>query len=63
MRVADIGLQWEDTRWIQVGTDIGNESDVYRLTVGDTRWIQVGTDIGNESGGYRLTVGVLGGYR
>ena len=37
MRVTDIVLQWEDTRGIQVGTDICNESDIYRLSVGDTR--------------------------
>ena len=34
MRVTDIVLQWEDTREMQVGIDIGNESDGYRLTVG-----------------------------
>ena len=31
---ADIVLQWKDTRGIQVGIDIGNESDGYRLTLG-----------------------------
>ena len=30
----DIVLQWEDTREIQVGIDIGNLSDGYRHTVG-----------------------------
>ena len=34
MRVTDIVLQWEDTRGMQVGIDIGNESNGYRLTVG-----------------------------
>ena len=34
MRVADIVLQWEDTRGMQVGIAIGNESDGYRLLVG-----------------------------
>ena len=34
MRVTDIVFQWEDTRGIQVGIDIGNESDGYRLAVG-----------------------------
>ena len=34
MRVTDIVLQWEDIRGMQVGFDIGNESDGYRLTVG-----------------------------
>ena len=33
MIVTDIVLQWEDTRGMQVGLDIGNESDGYRLTV------------------------------
>ena len=34
MRVTDIVFQWEDTRDIQVGIDIGNESGRFRLTVG-----------------------------
>ena len=34
MRVTAIVLQWEDTREMEVGIDIGNESDGYRLTVG-----------------------------
>ena len=34
MREADIVLQWEDTRGIQVGIDIGNGSDGHRLSVG-----------------------------
>ena len=29
-----MALQWDDTRRMQVGTDIGSESDGYRLTVG-----------------------------
>ena len=33
MRVTDIALQWQVTREMQVGVDIGNESDRYRLTV------------------------------
>ena len=32
--MKDIVLQWEVTRGIQVGTDISNESDGYRLTMG-----------------------------
>ena len=34
MRVADIVSQWKDIRGIQVGIDIGNQSDIYRFTVG-----------------------------
>ena len=34
MRVTDIVFQWEDTRDIQVGIDIGNESGRFRLAVG-----------------------------
>ena len=34
MRETDIVLQWEDTRGMQVGIHIGDESDGYRLTVG-----------------------------
>ena len=34
MRVTDTVLQWEDTRAIQEGIDIGNQSDGYRLTMG-----------------------------
>ena len=33
MIVTDIVLQWEDTWGMQVGMEIGNESDGYRLTV------------------------------
>ena len=33
MRVTDIALQWQVTREMRVGVDIGNESDRYRLTV------------------------------
>ena len=31
--MTDIVLQWEVTRGMQVGIDIGSESDGYRLTV------------------------------
>ena len=41
---------------MQVGIDIGNQSDGYRLTVGGYSGIQVDIDISNESDGYRLTV-------
>ena len=58
----DTILQLEDTRGMQTGIDIGNESDGYRLTMGDTRGMQVGIDIGNEDCGYRLTVGVYSVY-
>ena len=34
MRVTAIVLQWEDTRGMQTGIDIGSESDEYRLTTG-----------------------------
>ena len=34
MKVTDIVLHWGDTRGMQVGIDIGNERDGYRLTVG-----------------------------
>ena len=34
MRLTDIVLQWKDTRGMQVGFDIGNDSGGYRLTVG-----------------------------
>ena len=34
MRVTDIVLHWGDTRRMQEGFDIGNESDGYRLTLG-----------------------------
>ena len=32
--MTDTVLQWEYTREMQVGIDIGSESDGYRLTVG-----------------------------
>ena len=32
--MKDVVIQWEDTRGMQVGTDMGNESNGYRLTVG-----------------------------
>ena len=41
-----------------VDIDNGNESDVYRLTVGDTRGMEVGID--NESDVYRISYS--GGY-
>ena len=31
--MTDIASQWENTRGMQVGIDIGNESDRYRLSV------------------------------
>ena len=34
MRETDIVLQWEDTREMQIGIDIGNKSGGYRLAVG-----------------------------
>ena len=33
MRVTGIVLQWEDTLEMQVGIDISNKSDGYRLTL------------------------------
>ena len=30
MRVTDIVIQWENTRGMQVGIDIGNQSEGYR---------------------------------
>ena len=33
--MTDIASQWEDTRGMQVGINIGNESDRYRLSVAD----------------------------
>ena len=55
MIVTDIVLQWEDTQGMQVGLDIGNVSDGYRLTVEEFSGMQIGIDIDNESDGYRLT--------
>ena len=40
---------------MQIGIDIGNEGDGYRLTVGGYSGMQIGIDIGIESDGYRLT--------
>ena len=57
--MTDIVLHWKDTREMQVGIDIGSESDGYRLTMGGYSGTQVGIDIGSESDGYRLT---MGGY-
>ena len=34
MRVSDVVLQWEDTRTMQVGNDIGNETDIVRILRG-----------------------------
>ena len=34
MRAMDIDFQCEDTRGIQIGIEIGNESDGYRFAVG-----------------------------
>ena len=31
--MTDIASQWENTRGMQVGIDIGSESDGYRLSV------------------------------
>ena len=56
MRVTDIVFQWEDTRGMQIGIDIGNESDGYCLTVGVPQVMHVGIT-GSESDEYRLTVG------
>ena len=57
MRVTDTVLQWEDTRGMQTGIDIGKQSDGYRLTVGGYSGMLVGIGIGNQSDGFRLTVG------
>ena len=57
MRVTDIVLQWVVTRCMEVGIDVGDESDGYRLTLVAYSGIQVAIDIGSESDGYRLTVG------
>ena len=57
MIVTDIVLQWENTRGLQIGIDICNEIDGYRLTVGGYSGMQVGMDIGNMNDEYRLTVG------
>ena len=50
-------LQWENTRRMQVGIDIGNKSDRYHLT----RGMLVDIDIGNDSDSYRLRVGGYSG--
>ena len=34
MRAMDIDFQYEDTRGIQIGIEIGNESDGYHFAVG-----------------------------
>ena len=47
MRVTDIVLQWGDSRGMEVGIDIVNESGRYCLTVGGYSGMQVGIDIGN----------------
>ena len=46
--MTDIGLQWEVTRGMQVGIDIGSESDGYRLRVGGYSGMHIGTDIANR---------------
>ena len=51
MRVTNIVLHFEVNRGMQVGIDIGNESDGYRLTVGGYSGIHVEIDISNESDG------------
>ena len=48
---------------MQVGIDVGNESDGYRFTVGGYSGMQVYIDICNESDGYLLTVGDARGYK
>ena len=35
MRVTNIVLHWEGYLGMQLGIDIGNESDEYRLTLGE----------------------------
>ena len=57
MRVTDIVLQCEVTRGMQLGIDIGSESDGYRFTVGGYSGMLVAMGIGNVSDGYCLTVG------
>ena len=47
MRVTDTVLQWEETRGMQTGIDIGKQSDGYRLTVGGYSGMLVDIDIGN----------------
>ena len=42
---------------MQIGIDIGNESDGYCLTVGVPQVMHVGIVTGSESDEYRLTVG------
>ena len=61
MRVTDIVLQCGDTRGMQVGIDIGSESDGIVLQWEDTQVMQVGIDICNESDGYRLTTRMIFG--
>ena len=46
---------------MQIDTEIGNESDGYRLTEGGYSGMPIDTEIGNESDGYRLTVVVFSG--
>ena len=46
---------------MQVGIDIGSESDGIVLQWEDTQVMQVGIDICNESNGYRLTTGMIFG--
>ena len=46
---------------MQVGTDIGNEGDGYRLTVRGYSGRHVGIPVGNERDRYRLTIGGYSG--
>ena len=57
MRVTDIVLQWEVAQGMQIGVDIGSESDGYRITVGGYSGMLVAMGICNVSDGYCLTVG------
>ena len=57
MIVTDTVLRWEDIRGIQVGMDIGNQSDRYRLTVERYSWMLEG--ICKERDRYRP---IVGGY-
>ena len=59
--MTTIVLHCEDTQAMQVGSDIGNEIDGYRLSVGGYSGMQIGIDIGNEGDGYRHTVGGYSG--
>ena len=56
MRVTDIVFQWQVTREMQEGVDIGSESDDYRLIVVGYSGMQVATNIGNKRNEYRHRV-------